>query len=254
MSQSIVTGRKRKRPEKEKEEKEEKEKEKVEIEENNKIKLQIRNKPPISVDLISYKLEKSEKLFKEYENISISQKIKRWEKIKKVVDLVEINPQYNFEYLQLAELYEKKEDYKDDFQQFSPTLSEEDYSTLTKEKQENPSLKLFKLLKLYLDNEEEFKKEVQKIQNIAYNIPLIEGNERLRNNYYIILLFLNFFNSKKKEIEKKKIKKGIVFFEELIQNDNMPKFFINVDLNDKKINKKIFTFLLYSLIYGILLI
>ena len=127
------------------------------------------------------KLEKAEELYMEYE--AEKSKKKRWEIIKNIIDLVEINPKYNYEFLKLNQLYEKN-DYEENLKQLGPTLSNEDFLNLTKTEQKNPSLELFDLLNLLLKSEKEFDEKTKKIINNNYNIPLIEGNERIRINYY----------------------------------------------------------------------
>ena len=150
---------------------------------NKNIKLKI-GKIEENFELISYKLEKAKELFKEYE--SEKTKKRKWKLINEIVELVEINPKYNYELLNLNQEYNKK-DYDDNFKQLSPTLSANDYFSLTKKKQESPSMKLFNLLNLCIKNEEEFDKETKLIINNKYNIPLIEGNEKIRINQYIQL-------------------------------------------------------------------
>ena len=135
-------------------------------------------------DLISYKLNKANKLF--HECRIMKTKEEKRECIKNVIDLVEINPQFNFEFLKYH-TKENQSDYEYDFNQLSPTLSENDYFLLTKKKQKNPAKELFDLLNLYITDENEFEEEIKNIKNNKYNIPLIEGNERIRINYYLQL-------------------------------------------------------------------
>ena len=146
-------------------------------------------------DTITYRLNKADEIFKEYSIIKA--KNKKWEKIKKVLDLVEINPIYNFEFLRN---HNDRSSYDEDFQQLGPTLSENDYSQLSKKKQKNISLELYKLLNLFLKNERKFEEETKKIINNNYNIPLIEGNERLRVNYYFRLF--SHYETSLNEIQK----------------------------------------------------
>ena len=51
---------------------------------------------------ILYKLDKAEELYMEYE--AEKSKKKKWEKIKNIIDLVEINPKYNSEFLKLNQV------------------------------------------------------------------------------------------------------------------------------------------------------
>ena len=240
---------------------EEKENE-LDINEEKELELDI-NEEKEKFDLISYKLNKAKTLFNEYNKTKIKQK--KWETIKSIIDLVEINPVYNFEFLKMHKDFEKK-DYEYDFNQLSPTLSEKDFFSLTKKKQRNSAKVLFDLLKLYIENEKEFEEETKKIIINKYNIPLIEGNEKLRINYYIQLLahFTLLMNDNQKKylsnpneaideneiklIEKLKnkynnIKDGINFFENLIPK--MKNFFMKIKQEEDNFNIKIFTFMLY---------
>ena len=58
-------------------------------------------------DYLTFTLDKAEKLYEEYE-VAKSEK-EKWKIIKQVVDLVEINPKYNFELLKLNKNFEKKD-------------------------------------------------------------------------------------------------------------------------------------------------
>ena len=215
-------------------------------------------------DLISYKSDRANQLFKEYKNIK--KKENKWKTIKKIIDLVEINPKYNYEFLKNYK-DSNQDDYEYDFNQLSPTLSTTDYFKLTKKDQKNPAKELFELLKLFKTDKKLFEKETKKIVINKYNIPLIEGNEKIRINYYI-QLFAHFkqllndnqkkylSNKKKNNIEENEeksikilqnkyniVKKGIKFFENLIPK--MEKFFMNIKLEENDFNIKIFTLILY---------
>ena len=215
-------------------------------------------------ELISYKLEKAKELFIKYE--AEKTKKRKWELINEIVALVEINPVYNYELLNLNQEFDKN-DYDDNFKQLSPTLSVDDYYSLTKRNQENPSMKLFNLLNLYIKDEEEFDKETKLIINNKYNIPLIEGNEKIRENQYIQLFthYEMYLNEKQKKYisnnklkingkDKTKInalqnkynvaKKGITLFKNIIPK--MKDFFNDIKLEESNLNIKILTFLLYA--------
>ena len=212
-------------------------------------------------DTITYRLNKADEIFKEYSIIKA--KNKKWEKIKKVLDLVEINPIYNFEFLRN---HNDRSSYDEDFQQLGPTLSENDYSQLSKKKQKNISLELYKLLNLFLKNERKFEEETKKIINNNYNIPLIEGNERLRVNYYFRLF--SHYETSLNEIQKnyllnlnqeisndeiikleclkyryRNLIKGIKFFKRIIPE--MKHYFTDINLEEENLNIKAFTFMLY---------
>ena len=237
-------------------------KRKRELEESKKIELKIGRKNE-NFDLISHRLNKADELFIKYKEAKEDEK--RWEIIKQVIEQVEINPKFNKEFLKLNHNFNEN-DYEYDYNQLSPTLSGRDYSFLFNKKQKNPSKILFDLLCLYLEDEEKFEIETKKIINNKYNIPLIEGNERLRMNYYLQLFshYENLLTNKQKiyllnpeqnisKTEQEKItslqnkydniKIGIKFFGKLIPR--MENYFMGINLEDNDFNIKIFTFILY---------
>ena len=62
--------------------------------------------------------------------------------INKIIDLVEINPKYNYELLSIQELKKNsinKKKYEDNFDELIQILSEEYYLKLNNKKQENPA-------------------------------------------------------------------------------------------------------------------
>ena len=212
---------------------------------------------------ISNKLDRAEQLFTEYE-VEKKEK-KKWEIIKRIVEFVEINPKYNYELLKLNKTYDKK-DYQANYNQLALTLSNKDYYSLTEEAQENPAEKLFELLNLYIKDENQFDEKTKLITINKYNIPLIEGNEKLRINYYYqsfshYIAYLNdhqkkYILDKNYEIsnaDKNKliefqqkygiIKKGIKFFAKIIPK--MKNFFCDIKLEENDLNIKILTFMLY---------
>ena len=219
--------------------------------ESNKIKLIIDGETEF-FDSITNKLNYANELYEEYKYTS--SKDKKWKIINQIIDYDEINPNFNYEFLKLNEHY--KNDYEYNFNQLSPTLSEKDYFALTKKEQQNPTKILFDLLNLCLNNEKEFDEKTKKINYNKYNIPLIEGNERIRINYYIQILShydINLKENRKKKSDKiskeilemkyKNIKEGIEFFSNIIPQ--MEKFFKNINLDESSFNIKIFTFILY---------
>ena len=209
-------------------------------------------------DLLSFKLNQAENLFMEYEamkNNSFTSHKDLWIKINEIINLVEINANYNFEFLKIQNLNKNaisKKDFDENFNRLSPTLSDKDYFELTNKRQQNPGDKLFELLNLYLNDRKKFESEVIKINNNYYNIPLIEGNERIRVNYYIQLLFSIYKDiqsekcpTKLKELNNNfnPIKNGIEFFHKIIPK--MGKFFKDINLEKNDFNSKLFLFLLF---------
>ena len=208
-------------------------------------------------------MAKADELFKEYEKTKT--KKKKWRIIKNIVNLVEINPKYNFELLKLNKFFEKN-DYQSNFNQLAQTLSKNDYFSLAKTKQENPSLELYNLLNLYLNDRVKFEGKTKNIRYNKYNIPLIERNEKMRINYYIqsfchYEIYLN--DSQKAYLSKttdiicdddrnklnkfkmkyNNIKNGIKFFSKLIPK--MKDFFMNINVEEDNFNIKIFLFIFY---------
>ena len=189
--------------------------------------------------------------------------------LEKIIDINEINPVYNYEFLKLQKKLKIKSkgnySYMDNFNQLSITLSNDKYYELTGEKQKNPANELYELLKLYTVSPELFDKKTENIKRIFYNLPLIESVERVRINYYLSL-FQNYKNKlTKKEInflsqnelpktnEEKRavkiykeynvIKNGIKKFTEIIKK--IPNFFEEVDLDKNDFNFKNYLFILY---------
>ena len=212
--------------------------------ESNKIKLIIDNKTEM-FDSITNKLYYANELYEEFKYTS--SKDKKWEIINKIIDFNEINSNFNYEFLKLNEHYKK--DYEYNFNKLSPTLTEKDYFELTNKEQQNPTKILFDLLNLCLINEKDFDEKTKKINYNKYNIPLIEGNERIRINYYIQIFshYENFLkdkiNKENLEMKYKNIKEGIKLFSNIIPQ--MENFFININVDESSFNIKIFTFIFY---------
>lgn len=120
------------------------------------------------------------------------------------------------------------------------------------------------MLNLYLNEPQKFEIESKNIKLLMYNMPLIEGTERIRLNYYKYLFanYTIFLNENQKNYILKKInhleqneikqinifkkkyenvKSGIKLFEEIIPE----KYFSEVKLDEYTFNLKIFVFLLY---------
>ena len=189
--------------------------------------------------------------------------------LEKIIDINEINPVYNYEFLKLQKKLNIKSkgnySYMEKFNKLSITLSNDKYYELKGEKQKNPANELYELLKLYTVSPELFDKKTENIKRILYNIPLIESVERVRINYYLSLLEnyknkltqkeINFLRQKKlpKTNEEKRavklykeyniIKNGIKKFTEIIKN--IPNFFAEMDLDKNDFNFKNYLFILY---------
>ena len=189
--------------------------------------------------------------------------------LEKIIDINEINPVYNYEFLKLQKKLQAKSkgnySYVDNFNQLSITLSNDQYYELTGDVQKNPANELYELLKLDTVSPELFDKKTKNIKRILYNLPLIESVERVRINYYISLLQNYESKLTEKEIDflsknklpktnKEKIavklykeynaiKNGIKKFSEIIKQ--IPNFFGEIDLDKTDFNFKIYLFILY---------
>ena len=120
-------------------------------------------------------------------------------------------------------------------------------------------------MNLYLIKPESFDKATQNLNQIKYNIPLIEGNERTRINYYLSLFlhynlllddeqeaFIQKENrlalTKKEKIAEKyfnkynSIKEGITKFKDIIPR--MENFFNQIKLDSFHFDKKLYYFIL----------
>ena len=216
--------------------------------------------------LISNKLRESNIKFKEFK--SIINPFEKFKKIEVVINLNEINPLYNFELLNLQKelkINSNNISYKENMKILGPTLSNEQYTKLTGKRQKNPAAVLFALLNLYLIKPESFDKATQNLNQIKYNIPLIEGNERTRINYYLSLFlhynlllddeqeaFIQKENrlalTKKEKIAEKyfnkynSIKEGITKFKDIIPR--MENFFNQIKLDSFHFDKKLYYFIL----------
>lgn len=208
-------------------------------------------------------LELKEKADKnsDYENFII---------MNEIIELVEINPEYNYEFLKLQKILNIPSkgnfSFKDNLDQLGPTLDNFKYKEITGKEQQNPALEIYNLLNLYLENPINFDEKTKKIEKYIYNIPLIESNERIRTNYYLGL-FINYellLDDKQKEFLKKKnaiavtneeeeaikllneytsMKKGIKKFNEIIPK--MYDFFKNIELDSDNFNIKFYLFILF---------
>ena len=219
---------------------------------------------------LSMKIENSKNMYDDFVKYkSNNSDIKNFEKLDKIIEINEINPTYNYEFLKLQKKLDIKSkgnySYFDNFKQLGVTLPYDKYYELTGNSQQNPSNELYELLNLYLKSPTLFDEKTAKIKRILYNIPLVESVERVRMNYYISLLqnYSSKLTKKESDFLKEKrlpktndeinatklykeyeaIKNGINKFSEIIQKSK--DFFKEIDLDKFDFNFKIYLFILY---------
>ena len=173
----------------------------------------------------------------------------------KLIELVEINPVYNYyflkyhknikEYYSFNPLNNKKEKYtyQYNFDQLKETLKENHYFELSEELPISLSIGIYQLMILYLSDEKKFFEESKKIEYHHFNSPLIDSIERLRMFYYKQLFK---YPSDPKDHNSNKhfnnICKGIKIFKSII--GNMKNWIYSINLDDEEINKKFFIFMI----------
>ena len=181
---------------------------------------------------MTYNLEKSAQLYSQFLKIKNDKLISDEEKFKKIseiVELNEINSQYNFYYLKYFSKClssRNKKDYLKDKEILDITLNNEDFFQLYNRPQKNPALDIYEFLitgnkQLLLD-----KFGNRKFNNL--NIPLIEANERIRLNLYKFNLF--------------KSNQDFNEFKDIIIK--LKDYFNNIDPDEKEFNMKTYLFLL----------
>ena len=179
---------------------------------------------------IEEKLIKAEELFNQFEN-SKNEK-EKYNLIKEVINICEINSKYNYNYLDLCKKYDSKS-YKKECINLANALNKDDYSNLFKVEPQNPATSIYDLIKLFIFDKKIFQKEIKNINIIEYNIPLIKSTERLRVHYYKQL----FRNPTTKLIG------GIDSFKNII--NKMENLFKNIELDKIDFDNQLFLFLLY---------
>ena len=183
---------------------------------------------------ITNNLEKSAQLFKEFLKIKddeLTPDEVKFKKISEIIELNEINSQYNFYYLKYFSKSLKSynsEDYLKDKEILDITLNNEDFFRLYNISQTNPALEIYELLISRIGESKELSKEKYKdIKFNNLNIPLIKATERARLNLYKF----NIFKSNQNFNE----------FKDIILK--MKKYFESVDADQKEFNIKTYLFL-----------
>lgn len=157
----------------------------------------------------------------------------KMELLKQVLDICEINPEYNYFYLKYYQkCFDNKEDYLEDKEILSWNLDNDKYFKLyNKNNEDNIINDIFNLLDSCGD-ETKFHDLAGKIKYFNYNIPLIKSKEKFRLNLYrhrICKSDSNFRNT-------------IPIFKELIKS--MKEKLLKIDINDNDINIEIYLFIL----------
>ena len=157
----------------------------------------------------------------------------KMELLKQVLDICEINPEYNYFYLKYYQkCCDNKEDYLEDKEILSWNLDNDKYFKLyNKNNEDNIINDIFNLLDSCGD-ETKFHDLAGKIKYHNYNIPLIKSKEKFRLNLYrhrICKSDSNFRNT-------------IPIFKELIKS--MKEKLLKTDINDNDINIEIYLFIL----------
>ena len=223
-------------------------------------------------DSLQTKLNKAKNIFRKF--LEENDENNKFEMMKEIIDLIEVNPVYNFEFLKLNKIigdystYDstKKENniwtYEENFNSLKNTLISYDFKKLNEgEEQVNPLKELNYFFELIISKIEKEKKldntnkdiELSSIKNeiedidikinelfskfakkITYNFPLIYSSERVRIKYYQLL-----FAVKRDKIDK--IKYNILLFKNYIKS-------FGVIFKNKNIEEYDFDIKLYLLI------
>jgi len=157
----------------------------------------------------------------------------KMELLKQVLDICEINPEYNYFYLKYYQkCFDNKEDYLEDKEILSWNLDNVKYFKLyNKNNEDNIINDIFNLLDSCGD-ETKFHDLAGKIKYYNYNIPLIKSKEKFRLNLYRHRICKSDSN----------FRKTIPIFKELIKS--MKEKLLKTDINDNDINIEIYLFIL----------
>ena len=182
-------------------------------------------------------LELAEKEFKSFLKIKNDKEITnddKFKKLSKIIEICEINPEYNFYYLQYYSTclnINNKTEFYEDQEILNFTLTEENYRKLYNKDQKNIYDDLFRLLKL-CDNENKSIRLDDKNKYNNFNIPLIKAPEKFRLN-----LYKHRINELSPDVRTK-----IYNYRDLILE--LEKKFKNMDLEAKEINILIYFLIL----------
>ena len=223
-----------------------------------KISLKLPNNTDEEFKELNFRYNESIELFEKFKKLKEvnSNENELFNILKKIIDLVDINPIYNYHFLKyhqkIKEYYSfneitkqsEKFTYKENFKKLKETLKTVHFLELTNSPQLNPALDIYELINLYLDNKNLFFKKSKEIRFQKLNCPLIECIERVRICYYKNLFKKpNKLCPKKRKVQFENIINKIENFEDIIKK--MKKMFESINLDEEKLNKKIFLFMAY---------
>lgn len=203
------------------------------LKKNLKIEVKIRiGKLIKSFVSIESRLLEAQQLFTIFENNKDNDN-ERFKEIQKIINICEINSNYNLHYLILCKKLNKKNLYDKDVINLSNTLSKSDYFALFKKKPNDPAKEIYELIQLYLKDIEKYTKNIQNINIVEYNCPLIKGTERIRINYY-----KQFFRNPTKDLID-----GMFKFQNIIHL--MKNLFHIKELDTNDFDSQLYLFILY---------
>ena len=190
------------------------------------------------LEIFENRLQRAKILFNEFLSIEKESEISakdKFEKLKKIIEICEINPVYNYYYLKYflkCLTKENEEEYIEDKEILSETLNNKDFYDLYKTEQSNPANDIYELLCLKINNdtrlEESKKLYIEKQHNL--NVPLLKGNEKLRLILYRRRIAEKEINIKSKDI----IEKSEGYFK-------------NIDIEKEEFNTLTFLIITYIL-------
>ncbi len=218
------------------------------------------------------KLNKAKKLFEEFQKESKNNN--KFKIMESIIDLIEINSTYNYEFLKLNKIIgdyvtvdsskneEIKQTYNDNLDSLKYTLIPKNFKEIIGKEPLNPLIELnnlFNLILLKFEKKEKIKKVKSKQQTIKikneiehlnskineffekagnkidYNFPLIYASERVRLYYYQYLCCTDINSLNIRE-------NNIIFFRDYIKYFN--KDFKNIELDSSTFNVKLYLFIL----------
>ena len=206
---------------------------------NNKINLTINGKSK-TFEIFENKLIRANILFNEFLTTEKDTKIpdqEKFEKLKKILEICEINKKYNYYYLKYflkCLTNENENEFNEDSEILAETLNDKDFNELYGRKQSNPAKDIYKLLCLKVDKDKNLDKlnqiYIDKHHNL--NVPLLKGNEKLRLIIY------------RRRIAEKEIN---IILKDIIKKTE--KYFENINTEEEEFN--ILTFLIITYILKI---
>lgn len=173
-------------------------------------------------------------IFKGIKDDSSKSDKEKFDMISKILEICEINPEYNYYFLKYHPKCNDKDkaEFNEEKQILNWTLCDNDFFELNKESQINPAHDIFELLSL-CDNEEKFNEKSEKIIYHNYNIPLIKAEEKFRLNLYRHRI-ANFDLFERNKIN--------IYYKDLI--NNMKPIITSINPNQKNMDFKLYLFLL----------